>query len=80
MAVELITSHGTLRVTLFCKDAPKTCRNFIELCKNGYYDGVIFHVSAPPVRQRPLALASRPSLAWTLRDAAQPGAAAGAGV
>lgn len=28
---------------MYYKHAPKTCRNFIELSRKGYYDGVIFH-------------------------------------
>lgn len=28
---------------LYWKEAPKTCKNFSELAKTGYYNGVIFH-------------------------------------
>ena len=28
---------------LYWKHAPKTCQNFIELARRGYYDGVPFH-------------------------------------
>lgn len=34
---------GDIHLTLFYKDCPKTCENFIKLTKNGYYDGMIFH-------------------------------------
>lgn len=37
------TNHGDLRVKLFPDHAPKTVANFIDLSKDGYYDGVIFH-------------------------------------
>lgn len=47
MAVNLVTSHGTMLVRLHYKECPKTCRNFIELAKHGYYDGVIFHRVIP---------------------------------
>jgi len=47
MSVKLVTSHGTLNINLYWKETPKTCRNFIELCKHGYYDGVIFHRVIP---------------------------------
>jgi peptidyl-prolyl cis-trans isomerase-like 1 len=30
-------------VELYSKHAPKTCRNFLELAKRGYYNGTIFH-------------------------------------
>eukprot|EP00899_Mesostigma_viride_P022642 jgi/Mesvir1/3562/Mv12028-RA.1 len=43
MSVQLVTSHGTLTINLFYKECPRTCRNFIELSKHGYYDGIIFH-------------------------------------
>lgn len=28
---------------LWAKETPKTCRNFIQLCLEGYYDNTIFH-------------------------------------
>ena len=37
------TNHGKMTVKLFDSLAPKTVKNFIELSKDGYYDGVIFH-------------------------------------
>ena len=45
MAVQLDTSHGTITIRLYVKETPRTCRNFIELAKHGYYDGIVFHVS-----------------------------------
>ncbi len=45
MSVKLETTHGAITIKLFCKETPRTCRNFIELAKHGYYDGIIFHVS-----------------------------------
>ena len=45
MSVALHTTFGILPIKLHYREAPKTCRNFIELCKAGYYDGVIFHVN-----------------------------------
>lgn len=30
-------------VELYCKDAPRTCRNFLKLCKLKYYNWCIFH-------------------------------------
>ncbi|KAL1813318.1 peptidyl-prolyl cis-trans isomerase CYP18-2 [Daucus carota subsp. sativus] len=41
--VTLETSMGSFTVEMYYKHAPKTCRNFIELSRKGYYDGVIFH-------------------------------------
>lgn len=37
------TSMGTIIIGLYGKDAPKTVENFIELSKNNYYRGVLFH-------------------------------------
>lgn len=28
---------------LYQKHAPKTCKNFYELARKGYYDGTVFH-------------------------------------
>ena len=39
----LNTSIGPFTVELYWKHAPKTCQNFIELARRGYYDGVPFH-------------------------------------
>ncbi|KAJ3117596.1 Peptidyl-prolyl cis-trans isomerase cyp8 [Phlyctochytrium bullatum] len=37
------TNFGDLDVELYCKDAPKTCYNFIKLAKSGYYKNCPFH-------------------------------------
>ena len=34
---------GPVEVELYYEHAPKTCRNFAELAKSGYYDATIFH-------------------------------------
>lgn len=34
---------GDMEVELYWKHAPETCRNFAELSRRGYYNGVIFH-------------------------------------
>lgn len=41
------TNRGDILVQLFPEVAPKTVKNFIELAKKGYYDGVIFHRVIP---------------------------------
>ncbi len=41
------TSLGTIEVQLFEKLAAKTVKNFVELAKKGYYDGVTFHRVIP---------------------------------
>ncbi|KAL5283872.1 PPIL1 family protein [Megaselia abdita] len=41
--VTLDTSMGEITVELYWKHAPKTCRNFAELARRGYYNNTIFH-------------------------------------
>ncbi|ORX46316.1 hypothetical protein DM01DRAFT_1152439 [Hesseltinella vesiculosa] len=41
--VILETSMGIVEIELYWDHAPKTCQNFYELAKNGYYDSVSFH-------------------------------------
>jgi peptidyl-prolyl cis-trans isomerase B (cyclophilin B) len=39
----LNTSKGIVAVELYDDKMPKTCENFINLVKDGFYDGMIFH-------------------------------------
>ena len=41
--VVLDTSMGRIAFELYWKHAPKTCANFYQLAKQGFYDGIIFH-------------------------------------
>ena len=41
--VLLVTSVGDIDVELWSKEAPKACRNFVQLCMENYYDDTIFH-------------------------------------
>ncbi|KAF8819797.1 peptidyl-prolyl cis-trans isomerase [Cardiosporidium cionae] len=41
--VVLHTSHGDLDVELWSRECPKACRNFVQLCLEGYYNETIFH-------------------------------------
>lgn len=41
--VEVKTTMGTFVLEMYVNHAPKTCHNFIELSRKGYYDGTIFH-------------------------------------
>ena len=43
LQVLLQTTLGDLDVELWSKEAPLACRNFVQLCLEGYYDGNIFH-------------------------------------
>lgn len=43
----LHTNHGDIQIQLFDELAPKTVKNFVELAKDGYYDGVTFHRVIP---------------------------------
>ena len=43
MSVTLHTSHGPIKLELFCDSVPRTTFNFLALAASGYYDGTIFH-------------------------------------
>uniref|UniRef100_A0A3P9PZA7 Spliceosome-associated protein CWC27 homolog n=1 Tax=Poecilia reticulata TaxID=8081 RepID=A0A3P9PZA7_POERE len=45
--VLLKTTAGEIDIELWSKEAPKACRNFVQLCMEGYYDGTIFHRVVP---------------------------------
>jgi peptidyl-prolyl cis-trans isomerase-like protein 2 len=45
--VRLHTSLGDLNVELHADQTPITVENFLTHCKNGYYDGTVFHRSIP---------------------------------
>jgi peptidyl-prolyl cis-trans isomerase B (cyclophilin B) len=44
---EIVTAKGTMKVEFYDKDAPNTVKNFIDLSKKGYYDGLTFHRVIP---------------------------------
>ena len=37
------TNMGVIKIKLFVDEVPRTTKNFIELSKKGYYNGIIFH-------------------------------------
>ncbi|KAL7933467.1 cyclophilin-like domain-containing protein [Trichoderma chlorosporum] len=43
----LHTTLGEIHVELFAKQTPLTCRNFLQHCLDGYYDGTVFHRLVP---------------------------------
>jgi peptidyl-prolyl cis-trans isomerase-like 1 len=45
--VVLKTSMGEITLELYWVHAPKTCKNFLELAKRGYYNEQIFHRVIP---------------------------------
>ncbi|KAJ2612714.1 Peptidyl-prolyl isomerase cwc27 [Coemansia sp. RSA 1804] len=45
--VVLETTAGSIEIELWSKETPKTCRNFVQLCMEGYFDGTIFHRVVP---------------------------------
>ena len=44
---EIQTNKGTMKVEFFEKDAPNTVKNFTDLAKKGFYDGLAFHRVIP---------------------------------
>ena len=45
--VTVNTTMGSFVVELYPKQAPRTCENFAELSRRGYYDGTLFHRIIP---------------------------------
>ncbi len=45
--VEVRTSRGPFRIRLDCPLAPRTCLNFLELARQHFYDGLLFHRVVP---------------------------------
>ncbi|CAN8327136.1 unnamed protein product [Cochlearia groenlandica] len=41
------TTHGPIDIELWPKEAPKSVRNFVQLCLEGYFDNTIFHRVIP---------------------------------
>lgn len=41
------TTAGDIEIELYGEDAPKTVKNFVELAKRKYYDGLAFHRVVP---------------------------------
>ena len=44
---EMVTNKGTLKIEFYDNDAPNTVKNFVDLAKKGYYDGLKFHRVIP---------------------------------
>ena len=47
MSVTLHTTHGDLKIEVFCESVPNTAENFLALCASGAYDGTPFHRLIP---------------------------------
>ncbi|WAR55315.1 hypothetical protein PtB15_6B54 [Puccinia triticina] len=45
--VRFKTSLGPIEIELWPKETPLACRNFVQLCLEGYYEGLIFHRVVP---------------------------------
>ena len=43
MKAELHTSKGVMHIDFYDADAPNTVKNFTDLAKKGFYDGLTFH-------------------------------------
>ncbi|ELR05783.1 Peptidyl-prolyl cis-trans isomerase-like 3 [Pseudogymnoascus destructans] len=47
MSVTLHTTHGDIKIEVFCESVPKTAENFLALCASGYYTPTPFHRLIP---------------------------------
>jgi cyclophilin family peptidyl-prolyl cis-trans isomerase len=45
--VEMDTTKGVIKIEIFESDAPITGKNFLDLVKRGFYNGVVFHRYEP---------------------------------
>ena len=43
MKAELHTAKGVMNIDFYDEDAPNTVKNFTDLAKKGFYDGLTFH-------------------------------------
>lgn len=43
MSVTLKTSHGKVKIEVFCEEVPVAAKNFLALCASGAYDNTVFH-------------------------------------
>lgn len=47
MNAEIHTAKGVMKLEFFENDAPNTVKNFTDLAKKGFYDGLTFHRVIP---------------------------------
>ena len=47
MIVKMTTSHGEITLELNAEKAPQTVENFLDYCRDGFFDGTIFHRVIP---------------------------------
>lgn len=47
MTAEIHTAKGVMKLEFFEQDAPKAVKNFTDLAKKGFYDGLTFHRVIP---------------------------------
>ncbi|KIV93596.1 hypothetical protein PV10_04799 [Exophiala mesophila] len=47
MSVTLHTTHGDIKIEIFCESVPKTAENFLALAASGAYDKTPFHRMIP---------------------------------
>jgi len=47
MKATLETAHGSMKIDFFADDAPIAVKNFTDLAKKGFYDGLTFHRVLP---------------------------------
>ncbi|WP_026995352.1 peptidylprolyl isomerase [Flectobacillus major] len=47
LKAEMLTDKGLMTITFYEEDAPIHVKNFVDLSKKGFYDGVTFHRVIP---------------------------------
>ena len=46
---EIHTNRGVMKVEFYEQDAPNTVKNFTDLAKQGFYDGLISYITSSPI-------------------------------
>ena len=47
ITAQIYTAKGVMKINFFEEDAPNTVKNFVDLAKKGFYDGLTFHRVIP---------------------------------
>lgn len=47
LTAQIYTAKGVMKINFYEQDAPNTVKNFVDLAKSGFYDGLTFHRVIP---------------------------------
>jgi peptidyl-prolyl cis-trans isomerase SDCCAG10 len=58
------TTHGPLEIQLWCRECPTITKLFLQLCMDGFYDGMIFHRIVPDFSDPSRSFAAGQEACW----------------